>query len=190
MKNTESLPFEEAAEQVANVAGWVCKTCRRFYGEDERVARYCCARDLKCSTEGCTGRAEKPYTFCGNCREKKELARWLAYPEVPWDGETPLCLDDDDEFFYSQDDLEEYLAQNDLKPEDLRLVICKEDTKPYFDMMEFLTDYLPEDMEPDDPAKIDALVNRWIEKHVPTVWVPGKMRPTLESLRVPWRVRS
>lgn len=183
MKNAELLPFEEAAEQVMNVAGWVCKTCRRFYGEEERLARYCCAKDLKCGTEGCTGRAEKSYIFCRDCREKEELAKWLALPEEPWDEETPLCLDDDDKFFYFPDDLYEYLANHDLKLEDARLVICKEDTKPHFDIHDLLTDYLPEDMEEDDTTKINALVNRWIEKHVPTVWVPGKKRPTLESLR-------
>lgn len=180
-----TLPNEEAAEHKTNISGWVCKTCRRFYGDEagsERTARYCCEKDHACGTDGCAGRAIRPWIFCGACKEKRALDLWLSRPEVDWDGETPLVLDDDDEYFFSPEDLDEYLADHHLKPEDIRLVIAVLDRKPHFDMHEFVSDYLPEDLEADDDVKINAIVNKWIQKHVPDVWVPGKNRPTMDSI--------
>ena len=181
------LPNEEAAEFVTDIKGWVCKTCRRFHGDDggsERTARYCCEKDHACGTKGCGHRAEKPYVYCKGCIRRRERDRWIALPEVPWDGETPLVLHDDDTFFYAPEDLDDYLADHEgLKIEDLELVICIKDRKPYLDLREFVSEYLPENMEADDPTHLEAVVNQWIQDHVPDVWVPGKTRPTLASLK-------
>lgn len=180
------LPNEQAAERVTNIAGWVCKTCRTFYGDEghaERAARYCCEKDHACGADGCQGRAEKPWIYCKDCNSKRDLARYLALPEVAWDGETPLVENDDDEFFMSAEDLEEHLAGTATPLEHLRLVICEKEEPRSFDMTDHLTDYFPEDMDGPDDTKINALVNRWIDKHVPAVWTAGKTRPTLESLR-------
>jgi hypothetical protein len=181
---TKTMPFEQAAELLTGLSGWVCKTCRRYWADAERMARWCCATDLKCATDGCEHRVAKhSYVICDACRGKKELERWLKLPEVPWDGETPLCLDDDDTYFFSPEDLDEYLADHSLKADDLRLVICELESKPSFDMHDHLQDYLPEGLDADDDRKINAVVNRWIDKHVPDVWVPSKARPTAESLK-------
>lgn len=182
----EMLPNEEAAEFRTNIEGWVCKTCRRFYGNDlgaERTARYCCEKDHQCGTEGCENRAKKNWIYCDPCLSKRDLERYLKLEEVEWDGETPLVEDDDDRFFFSADDLREHLEQEDIKLEDMRLVICVIDEPRSFDLRDFLDDHLPEGLEPDDPTKLEAYVNRWIEKHVPRVWTSGKQRPSLESLK-------
>lgn len=102
---------------------------------------------------------------------------------MPWDGETPLCLDYDDEYFFSEYDLLEYLAEYDLKTEDIRLVICENRQKPIFDMYDFLEDYIADGQESEaNWDKINDLVNAWIKKNVPDVWEPSKSRPTLGSL--------
>lgn len=179
----KQLPYEEAAEKLTGIAGWVCKTCRRFFGDDEHLARYCCAKDLPCDTDGCKGRKDRGYTVCGSCRETMDLKRWLELQEVAWDGETPLCLDDDDKYFFSEDDLLEYFAEHNLKTEDVRLVICEKRRPRMFDMYDFLDDHLVEGQE--DAANWESInekVNTWIKKHVPDVWEPSKTRPTLGSL--------
>ena len=179
----KTLPYEEAAELRTGIEGWVCKTCRRFFGADEHIARYCCAKDRKCETEGCQNRTKaNGYVVCDPCCSKRDHERWLKLKEVEWDGETPLVLHDDDQFFFSIDDLEGYLEEHGLKLDAVRLVICEEEGKPQFDMHDFLEDYLPEGMDTDGDRKINSIVNKWIEKHVPTVWNAGDQRPTIESV--------
>ena len=182
------LSNEEAAERRTNLAGWVCKTCRQFYGDAEgaeRCARYCCEKDHACGTEGCSTRAERPWIYCEPCKEKRDVERWLALPEVPWDGETPLVLDRDDTYFFSEEDLGDYLEEHGIEIDDVRLVIAVKDTPPTFEMNEFLCDYIPDDNR--DVAlgseEIDKTVNKWIEENAPQTWVPGKTRPTQGSLR-------
>jgi len=191
---TETKPTlrnEEAAERRTNIAGWVCKTCRRFFGDEdgaERMARYCCEKDHACDTEGCTTRAEKPYIYCPPCIAGRDRARWEALVAVPWDGETPLCLHDSDVFFHDEDALQDYLDEHGLKREEIRLVICVEEKPRSFDMVDHLSDYLDPDGGFGDDGEcreIDKTVNDWIEKNVPTMWTTGTKRPTAESLPEP-----
>lgn len=184
--NKETFPNEEAAELVTNIEGWVCKTCRRFYGkEGERSARYCCEKDHACGTEGCAGRAAKPYTVCESCRSRLDLERYMKLEVIEWDGETPLVEWDNDKYFFDVDHLADWLAEHDLKLEDAKLVIAENDGPPVFEMREFLCDYLCDDnsdqLEPTE--KIDKIVNKWIEKNTPETYLPGDKRPSIESLR-------
>jgi len=178
-----NIEYENAAE-VRTVSGWVCKTCGRFCGDDENLARYCCSKFVPCQTPGCAGKAEKGYSFCKDCREKLSKERYLKLPLQPWDGVTPLVEQDDDRFFYDAEDLNDYLEDCGLEIEDLRLVVCKPCKKPFFEMAEFLCDYFgPENELDKDPKDIERCVNDWIEANVPVVWQHGKCRPTLESVR-------
>lgn len=181
---SKTLPYEQSAERMTGISGWVCKTCRRFFGDDEHLARYCCAKDLPCDKEGCKNRKERGYTVCEPCGEAMRFKRWMALPEIAWDGETPLHIDDDDRYFFTADDLDEYLADHDVDLEDLRLVICEPVSPPHFDMYYFLDDHLAEGMEDvADWDKINKTVNAWIKKNVPRVWGPGKKKPTVASVR-------
>lgn len=180
----QKLPYEQAAEiRKKDFNGWCCKSCDRYYGEEEHIARYCCAKDLPCNTPGCKGRAEKPYVCCKECLKKHDRERWLALPEVPWDGETPLCLFDDDHYFFSIEDLDDYLEENKMEIEDVQVVICEKADKPYFSITDFLCDYMPEDEDVDDADEIDKIVNDWIRDRVMETWEGSKTRPTAASLR-------
>lgn len=184
--NEGTLPNEQAAERVTNIAGWVCKTCRRFYGDEEgaeRAARYCCEKDHKCGTDGCQGRAGKPWIYCDACNKKRDEERFLKIPVVDWDGEAPLVIHDDDRYFFDVGDLEEYLEEHGVGLDEIRLVLCEEDSKPHFSMDDFVSDYMGERDDIDATNRIDLTVNRWIDKHVPQMWVAGKTRPSPESLK-------
>lgn len=184
MKNERAFPNEEAAEFKTDIKGWVCKGCRRFYGNDdgaERVARFCCEKDHACGTKDCTGRAKHGWVYCDSCMEKRDLERWLSLPEVEWDGETPLS--DGDRYFFDEDSVFDYLEENKIAPEDARFVVCVKERPPRFDMTDFLCDHIPEDMDIDNPEEIEQLVEDWIKAHVPDVWVPGKTRPSAASIR-------
>lgn len=182
-RDPKQFPFEEAARLIFRKEGWACRTCGYYWGDDERAARWCHALDKECDAEGCKERTEKSYIKCKTCRDKQDVANWKALPEVEWDGETPLTEHDNDTFFSDEEELERYLEELDLKIEDLRLVICVPQHKPNFDMEDHVSDYLPEGYDCDDTTRINKVVNGWIKKHVPKMWVPGKTRPTLQSLK-------
>ena len=60
MTDATRLLYEESAE-VVTVTGWSCKTCKRWWADDEHMARWCCASDMACDcgkrpgTEACRG---------------------------------------------------------------------------------------------------------------------------------------
>lgn len=181
-----TLPNEEAAEFATDIKGWVCKTCRRFYGNEqgaERLARFCCEKDHACETKGCENRVERTYIICESCRERAEKERYLALPQEKWDGETPLVIFNDDTYFSDEDSLLDHAAELGIKVADMMLVICEVDPPPSFDMMEFLHGHISEDLDViDGVEKIEKAVEDWIKENVPTMWVQGKKRPTPDSL--------
>jgi hypothetical protein len=178
--------FEDAAEyKSSGISGWVCKTCRRYWADDERMAKWCCATDLPCE---CGGRnTEKHYTHCKDCRRKRDDERWSNLERVEWDGETPLCGWQDDRFYFDEDELTDHIGEHledGSKLEDVRLVLCKPTKPRHFEMAEFLSDTLPQDYDP-GPAfdEIDRIVNDWIKARMPLSWEPTNKAISAESLR-------
>lgn len=174
----EIVRSEDSAEQ-RTVTGWVCKRCSRYWGDDEHMARYCCATDFPCE---CGGRRSKPYTHCKSCREKHEYERWFAKEPIEWDGEFPVALWDDDRFFFDADELGFYLEEYELELEYLWLTTCEPNNGRHFEMSEYLCDELPEEFDLDD-KEINETVNKWISGHAPfSFYVTGK-RLSIESVK-------
>jgi hypothetical protein len=179
------LRSEDAAKR-ATAKGWACVKCGRFFwGNDiaaERSARYCCATSFPCE---CGGRHEKGWTCCPECRRKMTAERWRKLERVEWDGKTPLArFTGHDKFFWTPDELAEYLYDEELALGDVMLVICTPDSGGIFEMIEYLCDSLPEDGGGDlDTREIDEIVNKWLKEHGPFSWWGGKTVPSDESLR-------
>jgi RNA polymerase subunit RPABC4/transcription elongation factor Spt4 len=182
MRRDSQFPYEDAAEE-ATVTGWVCKTCRRFWGTDERMARWCCANSIACKK--CDGRIDDSYTVCRSCRDAEKHARWGKYQAVDWDGVTPLCVYDSDKFLFSADDLASWLDdRGEIPLDDVRLVLCQRVEYREFEVSDFISDSLPDnyDYELDD-QKINDAVNDWIRDNAPASWTPSNVRVSPESLR-------
>lgn len=183
---TEVIRYEDAAEHLTNIVGWVCKKCQRYCGNDEHLARWCCATDKPCP---CGGRnTDKHYTVCAACRSRSDLERWLKRPRVEWDGETPLATAGD-RFFFSADDLGDWIANNTEWPpsrefiEDLRLTLAEECEPHTFDLSNITEDLLPHDRDlPEGAAEVEEAVNDWLQKHRPWSWVAGIKAVTAESV--------
>ena len=150
---------------------WVCRTCQRIYPEWEHGARSCCSLDQPCGG-GCGGRnVHEPgmgrYTVCQVCRDRKEEERWEKANKV--EPSWPCVIWDDDRYFFDESSLEEWMADEGLT--ELRMAVCVKETRPIFEMSEFLSDYMPDDDYPD--GSFDEQINALIEKASPQTWVPG-----------------
>lgn len=157
------------------ISGWVSRD-GRFYGDDERLARWAGCTHLICD---CGNEYKKGWTMCQNCRSIKDLERYEARPFKEWDGKEPIYSEALERYFFHDSDLEDYMADEEILPEDLRLVIC-DPISPRLVEDDWFQDALPEDQYVDDVASkevIEAMrkLNELLEKEVWS-WQPGKFR--------------
>ena len=173
---------DEAATYRTDIRGWVSRT-GRYFGEDERLARYDGCTHRPC--EDCGAPTSKSYIRCDACRHKTDVARWESLPLVEWDGETPLCEFDGDRYFFDEDEVYDYAEDEDLHVSELRLVVCAPNYAQEVDA-DYWCDDLPEDGEL--PAWLEEAVeqlNKVILAHrdEPLSWFPGKQRVVLPDER-------
>lgn len=171
----------EAATYRTDIKGWVSRT-GRFFGEDERAARYDGCTHVVCD---CGASVERGRVRCQPCQEKLDQEDWLKLPLVEWDGAAPLCLFRDDEYFFSLDDVEVYCDNHDLQMSTLQLVVCAPTVTREVDS-DYWCDDLPEDGEL-PPWLEDAVhtLNAVIREHRcdPLSWYQGKERVVLTDER-------
>ena len=111
----------EAAVFKTGIEGWVSAD-GRFWGKDEHMARYCGCTHVKC--QGCGNYTEKHWTHCEDCRTKNADERWNALPYQKWDGNTPICTWDGHHYFFNEEDLIEWLYENEFNGTDIQLVFA------------------------------------------------------------------
>ena len=174
------LSTSDEAARYVTVSGWADRH-GRFWGKDERMARYCGATHMVCE---CGNVHEKTWTKCQACRDAASLERYLAMQERPWDDGDPLYSDACDMYFFSPEELVDYvLDEPDRTYESLRLRLCKPNHPRQIDGTEYFSEDLPEDG--DLPAQLaDAFeaLNAVIREQGPLSWSPVAARPVLESL--------
>jgi len=161
---------DEAAKHVENISGWVTRD-GQFFGDNESLARYAGSTHTEC-TECGTVRAKQ--SWCVPCANKKSIEKFAALERKEWDGESPLCMNDGDEYFFNMDAVNDYVEENECSIESLNLVICKPVAFPFLEE-EYFLESLHEGAEL--PKEIDDLVNK-INKAIlelpPQCWEPGK----------------
>ncbi len=170
------MRYEDAAEHRTSIAGWVCKKCERYYGDNEHAARYCCCESRPCTTEGCENRRQKSWISCASCRHKHLVARFEALESKPYDG-SPVVEYNGDRFMWDEDELYEYLDED---YGDLMLVFA-EGRQPTWDCLgEYLSDDLPEDGL--DTSEIDEQISQWLKENAPKMYWPSKVRVDLSKV--------
>lgn len=147
--------------------------------------------------EKCGKEFEKPYTYsrlCFNCEYIRKNEKYQAMEFKHWDGNTPLVIFDSDTYFFDQDDISNYVDEQnaeaeDVDPEnyfpisesDLRLVICEPNHMKSipFDLWE---DSMPVEGDGEIPKEIEDginALNELIKEQLPLSWSPGKFRTTV-----------
>lgn len=163
----------EAATYRTNIEGWV-NSEGRFWGKDEHMARWSGCTHKACA---CGKQMSKHYTKCEGCRNRANMERYNALPEKEYDGEY-LYSHVADKYFFSEDELLEYCEDEEVKPEDLRLVFCEPN---YLGTLELNCDEFPEDaVSKEVLSKLDEL-NRLIQAHKPISYSPGKIRASFNN---------
>jgi hypothetical protein len=152
----------------------------------KRDAEYNAAIDRRCEACG-KPTGSKHRLLCPECSYIKRTEKFLSFPVVEWDGETPLSLFDSDEFFFGEDDIDFFCEDTGAEKGNLQLVICEPSQPPVFDMTEFLEAILPEDWSAEDLGEhegksardIESMVNKWLSMCNPISWEPSNKRVVL-----------
>jgi hypothetical protein len=165
---------DEAARHVENVPGWVSRQ-GRFYGKDERAARYDGCTHVPCEDCG-TPIPKGGWTVCRSCRGTRDLKRYLARERKPYEGGM-VYSDSEDKYFDSLDDAMEYAEDEGEELEDLRLLLCVPNYAKEIDSDQWADD-LPDDADGELPAELLAALeafNAAIRKGKFILsWSPGK----------------
>jgi len=181
MEKIDKILYDsDEAASIKTLTGWVSRT-GRYWGKDEHMARWdgCTHKLCECGNEMMKG-----YTICETCRSKKAIEAYDKMPFKEWDGKTPLVLFNDDQYFFHEEDIEIYLDDNELKPEDLRLMICEPN---YLSPVnpDIWSDIWPEDH--DLPKEVDealSKLNEVIKKQKPFSWSEGRFKTSYNSSKV------
>lgn len=158
------------AASIQTVTGWVSRA-GRFWGNDEHMARYEGSTHRICKTNPAHG-MHQTNSYCKKCWDEKRDAKWASMPRREYDG-SPVCVFDSDRYFFDADEIISWLEDNDIKPEDARLVFCEPIYLRQLTGEEWADD-LPEDGELGDQvaAALDAL-NKVIAAQPPAGWTEG-----------------
>ena len=186
---------DEAAQRVT-VTGWVARG-GQFWGDDERMARWCGATHIPCSE--CGQPVVKNWTKCDACRQKAEDAKWAARVRKPYDGGW-VYAQAVDRFFEDEDAIRDYLDTyyDEHTVDTLRLVPCDPEYAQELSGDDLFLDQLPEDCELRDVAgeldewidKVNECIRRMRESKRPLSWMPSEYAVDVATLPADLRRES
>ncbi len=128
---------------------------------------------------------KKHFTYakrCESCAWKEKCKKYQALELVEWDFEAPLCIFDDDTYFFDADDILIYCDDHDIKPSELMLVVCGTSNFSTIDN-DHWCDELHEDWEPSAAfEKKLKEFNEFLEKESTNTYWPTNKRVDLSAL--------
>lgn len=167
----------EAAIYKTDIKGWVSAD-GFYYGKDEHMARWRSCTHVKC--ESCDNYVSKTWTKCEACRNAASIERYKALPYLEWDRQTPLCIWNDDRYFFSEDDLIEYLEENEMQGNDLMLVLCSAMEYREIDEGYFGCDAHEDWEAPKELAEAIDKLNKIVKELPPHSYTAGKIRTSYD----------
>lgn len=134
----------------------------------------------------CGNLMERGYISCQGCRLNKRKEVYDSMSFMEWDGDTPLVLFDSDVYFFSEDEIYDYIYENELDTDqidELKFVICSPNRLSTIEL-DYWSDYFPEDHDPErhDPELVKKLdeFNSFLESYKPISWSESKFRTTVK----------
>lgn len=178
MKNEKIILPENVELEKVTIEVFKSKDGKGAYFLSEDKARADLSTHKRCDC----GEIIEIRDYCQPCASKRSHERYLNMPFEEWDETTPVCIYHSDEYFFSPEDIDDYLENNGLLPEDLELVICEPN---YLREIEesYWEDIMPEnwdelsDGNKEVAAKLKEL-NELIRKQPAFSWGQGSKRTT------------
>jgi len=169
------------AARPTTVSGWVSRN-NRFYGDDERTARYDGCTHRKC--EECSEVVPKHRVLCSACAVAKRTARYLTFPIVEW-TEGFAGIFDGDEYFADEEEAYDYCEEHGIDPPTLQLVATEPVYATEVEALDYYADDIPEDGElPEELTVAFETLNEAIKAcKVPLCWQPVNKRISLPATR-------
>lgn len=162
------------AAQLKTLTLWVDKDNRPWATED--MARYSSHTHKKCD---CGELMSRGWTKCDMCRNTSALERYYKLPVEPWTNQSGVYSDVLDKYFFSPDEIDEYMADNEIDVNtELQLVFVDPNHYNQIDD-DYWCDIMPEDGDGELPkALADKLfeLNELIKTLPPCSYSPGKIR--------------
>jgi hypothetical protein len=181
-KHPEKIILESdpnVATYRTDIKGWVdINGC--FRGEDKSMAIYASITHKKCE---CGNLMEKQWTACATCRRKADIERYNKLPFKEWDGKGLVYSHSANQYFRDEDEIWDYCDENEVKSEDLRLVLCDPCYIPEIDGSQW-EDLLPEDVDYFPKVVIDAIAafNEALKSFPPICYMPSKTRTEVKLI--------
>lgn len=178
-KNAIVMYESDEAASIQTLTGWVDRH-GRYWGDNEHQARWCGATHRKCA-ENPEHPIHSVNSWCDVCHAEKRENTFNNMPRKPWKDE-PLVIHDDDRYFFDIDDLRDYCMDNNILPEELRVVICEPNYASEIDGADIFCDDLPPDGDlPSELQEAFDALNAVIKKTGPLSWSAGKYAAELPS---------
>lgn len=181
MENEKMILFDspEAAQYRTGLEGWVSSD-GRFFGkgvQGEQMARYAGSTHHKCE---CGSIAPRGWVRCEECQKKTANENYSKLPYKEWDRDSPICLHDGDRYFFSEEELIDFLYDHELNGSDVRLVLCRPMRYQPIDG-ETIAGDAHEDWEPSKALeeKINQF-NEFLKTLPPHSWEPDKIRTSYD----------
>lgn len=134
----------------------------------------------------CGNLMRRGHTHCQTCRSKKRDEVYWSKSHLEWDGETPLVLFDTDIYFFGEDEIYDYIYNEELDKDQidqLQFMICEPNYLREISL-DYWSDIFPEDFDEDRhiPHFMKKLneFNDYISKHEPISWSESKFRTTVK----------
>lgn len=161
------------AAQLKTITKWVSSDGRVWPNED--AARYAGCTHNKCE---CGSIKKRGYIRCDSCSAKRAAVEYEKLKFKEWDGKEPVCLFDGEKYFFDQEDIDIYCEDNDIKPQDLQLVICEPNHFNGIDE-DYWADIMPADGDGELPKALQeklAEFNEFIKTLPPCSYSPSNVR--------------
>lgn len=177
-KQTEKIVMMDSDEaaSIQTLTGWVSRD-GRFWGDDERMARWSGATHRKCKNKPDDHPIHRTHSYCEECHRESRQAKFAALERAAWAGE-PLVIFDDDTYFFDVESLVDYCWENSVFPSELQLLICEPNYPPEFDLAQHCEEIMPEGDDyfclPQAIRDAAEALNKAIKESGPISWIGGE----------------
>lgn len=178
MKEEKEIIMYDSGEAASKktLTGWVSGGKggypSHYYGDDEHMARWAGCTHLKCE---CGNIMSKSYTKCEECRHKKSSDYYMSLPFKEWDFKEYVVEWDGDKYFFSLEELEDYMQENEI--EEIDLLFCEPIEYSMIDSEDLVNGNAHEDWEPS--AELEKRIKE-LNDYLGTLpahsYEPGKVR--------------